>query len=401
MADRAKTKTKVAVRTINKTKVGVTVGFSGLTMALAIIFLGAYYLVPGERPLLFTDQSTWVVESISQGPNPPWFDFSVDGKDQSWVSFFEETEGVLKINRRQSNGWETMATSAEFAAGDVAPRSGMAVDENGQPMIAYFEKNPDRLFLARYLRGQWIRSEIVEISADSNIELFYRDGKYQTVILTQSEVDNDVIHLAKWENGMENWHVELAQSRPEIGENFAAGLSDGNEMVVVFIDEQTGELGYVREVEKELGTGPLLADQTEGFKIENPALFINLNQFYVSYFEASSNRLAMGQGELTAEGMALNKIDEVAEGDDQPGIFSSVAFSPSGKMWLAVYQGRPGDLWLAEGTDSGLRSYLVDNRGNVGAYPRLKVNQAGHPEVVYFDQDERQIKFACIGCAVK
>ncbi len=201
------------------------------------------------------DGQAWTVETVGTGPLPYEFgnSIAIDSQDQPHIVWFDAQDQDLKYALRDSSGWTISTVDSE---GDVGRYPSLALDQEGKPVVSYFQKLNESsgvIKLARWDGSQWNVQPIDEL--DDVFPGFFGARKNSSVLLNAdgnaivAYSDESVLKLASW-NG-DGWDIETVTDAGDdpLGQQVSMALDPQGVLHLTFADvrrkSSPGVLGTV------------------------------------------------------------------------------------------------------------------------------------------------------------
>ncbi len=207
------------------------------------------------------DGETWTVETVGTGPLPYEFgnSIAIDSQDRPHIVWFDDQGKDLKYAIRDSGGW---TISIVDSAGDVGRYPSLALDQDGNPVVSYYQilsESSGAIKLARWDGSQWNVQRIDQL--DDVFTGFFGARKTSSVLLDAdgnpivAYSDESVVKLASW-NG-DGWDIETVATadKEPLGQQVSMALDGQGVLHITFADvRQKGRPGVLGTVMYARGT---------------------------------------------------------------------------------------------------------------------------------------------------
>ena len=207
------------------------------------------------------DGETWTVEKVGTGPLPYEFgnSIAVDSQGRPHIVWFDDQGQDLKYAIRDSGGW---TISTVDSAGDVGRYPSLALDQDGNPVVSYYQtlsESSGAIKLARWDGSQWNVQRIDQL--DDVFPGFFGARKNSSVLLDAdgnpivAYSDESVVKLASW-NG-DGWDIETVATadKEPLGQQVSMALDTQGVLHITFADvRQKGGPGVLGTVMYARGT---------------------------------------------------------------------------------------------------------------------------------------------------
>ena len=212
------------------------------------------------------DGQTWTVETVGTGPLPYEFgnSLAIDSQDRPHIVWFDDQGQDLKYALRDSGGW---AISTVDSAGDVGRYPSLALDQNDNPVVSYYQslgQSSGAIKLARWDGSRWNVQLIDQL--DDVFAGFFGARKNSSVLLDADDrpivaySDESVLNLASW-NG-NGWDIETVANAGDdpLGQQVSMALDGRGVLHITFADvRQKTSPGVLGKVMYARGTPEMLA----------------------------------------------------------------------------------------------------------------------------------------------
>ena len=201
------------------------------------------------------DGQGWTVDTVGSGPLPYEFgnSLAIDSEDRPHTVWFDDGALDLKYAIRDSGSWTISTVDSD---GDVGRYASLAVDQDDNPVVSYFEKTSESegfIKLARWTGSQWEVQRIDEM--DAVFPGFFGARKNSSVLLDAdgrpivAYSDESVVKLASW-NGAD-WDIETVTTAGDLplGQQVSMAMDAQGVLHLTFADvrqkRSPGVLGTV------------------------------------------------------------------------------------------------------------------------------------------------------------
>jgi hypothetical protein len=263
-----------------------------------------------------TGEVSWIHEHVDGYPGDDGLDRGDRGKYTSmkvakdgtvWVAYQDVTNGSLWAAHRRGPTWETM--SVDLGSGlrpQVGAWNSLAIDENNNPVIAYYDVANGDLKVARLSDGTWTK---------------------------------DVVYAGEPWTGDEGG---AAVTRPPAAGQYARLMIDGNIEYIAFYDGASRNLHLL---EGPRGSYVHTVLTTEGDNGQWPSMVFQADTLHIAYQDVANQRLMLASRQGGAP-FAHQTVDFAPyTGAD------TEVFIREGRVAITYFDGRDNDMKLA--TQSG------------------------------------------------
>ena len=207
------------------------------------------------------DGQSWTVETVGTGPLPYEFGNSIalDSQDRPHIVWFDSQGQDLKYAFRDSGGW---TISTVDSAGDVGRYPSLALDQNDNPVVSYYQtlsESSGAIRLARWDGSQWSAQQVDQL--DDVFPGFFGARKNSSVVVDPdgnpivAYSDESVVKLAAW-NG-DAWDIQTVaiSDGDDLGQQVSLALDLQGVLHLTFADvSRKGSPGVLGTVMYARGT---------------------------------------------------------------------------------------------------------------------------------------------------
>ena len=188
------------------------------------------------------DGTSWTVEEVGSGPIPYEFGtgIALDSQDRPHVVWFDDSTQDLKYAIKDGGAWTISTVDSE---GDVGRFPSLALDEQGNPSISYYEQITGSQGYIKFARWDGNRWDIQRIDKlDSVLLGHFGARKTSSLVLGTDDApivaysDEQVVRVAWWDGS--RWNLEtvhIAGDAP-LGQQVSLGVDDSGVLHLTFAD---------------------------------------------------------------------------------------------------------------------------------------------------------------------
>jgi len=302
------------------------------------------------------------------------------------IAYYDATRGKIMFLYKSSTGWKGPKTIAKSR--NVGLSSSIAINNNNEPFISYFDSTRGYLKYARYYGGSWSKSVVtskVHAGAFSSIDLA---GNYKPKI-SFYESDNKDLKLANWKDT--KWKFSLIDdSKNRVGEFVSMEIDTNGKPRSSYYDATDRNLKYAY---KKISAGEWKKKtlDTKGDVGLYTSIALNsANQPFISYFDATTGDLKI-VNKSPINAWVTKRVDTA----NTVGLFTSIALDSAERPNISYYDATNKDLRFAHWNGATWDIKIVDSTGAVGLYTSLAINPADNSRhICYFDSTNGDLKYA-------
>ena len=188
------------------------------------------------------DGQSWSVESVGSGPEPYEFGsfVALDSKDRPHVVWFDDGEKDLKYAINDGNGW---AVSTVESQGDVGRYASIAIDNQDNPVISYYQPDGDSSGYIKFARWDGAQWDIQRVDKLENVFTgFLGARKTSSVVLDADDnpivaySDEDVVKLAVWDGSQWLSETAFTSNGTPWGQQVSMGIDEDGVLHLTFAD---------------------------------------------------------------------------------------------------------------------------------------------------------------------
>jgi hypothetical protein len=185
--------------------------------------------------------NNWVIKVIdSDGEVGQRPSLAIDSSNYMHISYYHASSSRLRYARANPDA-TTIEKYFLTEARGIGNFSSLAVDSAGNPKIAYFDDDYDRLMYISYQNG-WKAPQIVDrtgmvgwnpslvLDTSGNPHISYYDNSHRR------------LRHAYWTGSF--WRISLVDTQGEVGEYSSIALKEGTHPVTAYYDRTNGDLKY-------------------------------------------------------------------------------------------------------------------------------------------------------------
>lgn len=339
--------------------------------------------------------SGWDIDRVdSTGTVGKYSSIALDSDNDPYIAYYNDTIDGLRFASKSSGSWnkETIEQFREETGLYPGSYTSLAVSSSGRPYISYYEYdiNLDEGYLkyATLTSGSWVK-EYVDKSAGDNV------GWYTSIALNDDgnpgisyyDAERQNLKYARRSGG--SWSRETVASSDNTG-IYTSLVYDSNSPRIAYYDVTAGALNYVSWSNSRWNFTTVASSREVG--LSTSLALDNADAPHISYFNDSTDdlKLASWQG-LSWQ---ISELDLNAAGS-----YNAIALTAAGEPRIAYYRADAGELWYYY-TIGGTNYFeLVDTNGDVGQYVSLALDSLGQPHISYYDKTNGDFKYAFKGGA--
>ena len=342
-------------------------------------------------PCLFSPAfgQDWVITTVDYLGDVGQYSSIALGQDQNpRISYYDENNHKLKLATFSGGNWSTQDIDTE---GDVGQWSALVANPQNQSQFAYYDADRGALKYAGWVDYAW---EWSTETVDPNTSV----GEYSSIALksngypTISYYDeaNSRLKTASTDNGV-NWSLSVVDEEGQVGKYSSLGIDASDNKIIAYYDEDRGALKYAGWVDFawNWATGTI-DDNTSVGKYSSIALKVNSFPT-ISYFDENNTRLKTASTD-NGVNWSLSVVDE----EGRVGKYSVLGIDASDNKSIAYYDEDRGALKYAGWVDFAWNwaTSTVDNSAFVGEHSSIALKTNGHPTISYYDENNSRLKTA-------
>ncbi len=282
-------------------------------------------------------------------------------------------------------GWTIVSIDAGMRSGQFAS---LALDDVGDPRIAYYESQRKELRLATWNGTAWSIATV-----DTND----RPGQYASLALEPGtdrprisyyESRNANLMYADW-NGS-SWNTRTVESSGSVGKFTSLALAADGSPRIAYYDTGGNQLKYVEKNDAVWGSAAVVDSTGDVGQYASLALDVSGNP-RIAYYDATTKKLKYV--EKNGSWGTPEVVDATA---DDVGQYASLALDVSGNPRIAYYDATTKKLKYVEKNGSwGTPEVVEATAGDVGKFASLRLDPGnGKPRIAYYNAIAQDLKFA-------
>ena len=188
------------------------------------------------------DGTSWTVEEVGSGPTPYEFGtgIALDSQDRPHVVWFDDSTQDLRYAIKDGGSWNISTVDSE---GDVGRFPSLALDEQGNPSISYYEQTGGSQGYIKHARWDGSKWDIQRIDKLDSVFLgHFGARKTNSLVLGTDDrpivaySDEQVIRVA-WRDGS-RWNLEtvLTVEDPPLGQQVSLAVDGSGVLHLTFAD---------------------------------------------------------------------------------------------------------------------------------------------------------------------
>jgi len=339
--------------------------------------------------------SEWDIDRVdSAGTVGKYSSIALDSDNDPYIAYYNDSIDGLRFASKSSGSWdkETVEQFREETGLYPGSYTSLAVSSSGKPHISYYEYdiNLDEGYLkyATLTSGSWVK-EYVDKDDDDDV------GWYTSIALNEdgnpgiSYYDGERQNLKYARRSGGSWNRETVASSDNTG-IYTSLVYDGNSPRIAYFDVTAGALNYVSWSSSRWNFTTVASSREVG--LSTSLALDNAGAPHISYFNDSTDDLKLAAW----QGLSW----QIAELDlNAAGSYNSLALTAAGEPRIAYYRADAGELWYYY-TIGGTNYFeLVDTNGDVGQHVSLALDTLGQPHISYYDKTNGDFKYAFKGGA--
>ena len=307
-----------------------------------------------------------------------------------YISYFDATNGQLKLATDASGSWETSVVDDEGTCGEY---SSIAVDESGAVHIAHYDSDDTgALRYATDATGDWV-TETVQDGAGLYASIAVDDAGSVTI----AHVDVDEAEFRVSTNATSDWVTEAVDTADTDWSVFSDTSlvvdGDGKAHAVYHLsdDGDTAENDVLYATNASGAWVTETVDSAENTEITYGSLALGDDgAAHVAYYYHGYGQYYSALMYATNAGGSF--ASEPVEWSEFNGTYNSIG-TDGGRPYISYFDLYNGAVKFATpGTDEW--AVTVVDSGTVGQGTALVVEDSGHMHVSYYDQGNGDLKYA-------
>ena len=346
------------------------------------------------------------------------------------VSMGMEGGGIDFSCSTRGNKWWIQTVDEQ---GDVGAYTSIALDNNSNPHISYYDSTNQDLKYAYYDGVQW-HIETVDsegyVGGHTSIVLDTDDRPH----ISYREESKEILRYAYYDGGQ--WHLETLDSKGKVGEYTSIALDGNDRPHISYWDETNDDLKYAyydgaqwhnETVDSEGDVGEytsMALDSNDRPHISYRAAY-PLNDLKYAYYDGVQwhNETADSEGKVGQHSsIALDSNDrphigyrdytnsavkyayyngaqwhnETVDSEGNLGFSISIALDSNDRPHISHWDGANSDLKYACYDGAQWHNETVDSQGGVGSYTSIALDSNDRPHISYCDITKDDLKYAVL-----
>lgn len=279
-------------------------------------------------------------EGLDRGDKGKYCSMKVAPDGTVWVAYHDVTNGGLWAAHRRGYTWEiALVDSGTGLKPNAGQWASLALNSEGNPVVAHHESDKGSLRISRYSDGQWITEEAhtgEPYSAEIEGETVYREASVGT--FAQLKIHNGTEYIAYYDAAQQTLNLlegfsgayttSVIDSTGDVGQWPSMLISD-TELQVAYHDVG----GQSLKLATRSGGGSFTLNTIDSgeFRGADTHIFSHNNQTSIVYFDGHDNNMMLAQ--LTGSDWNITTVG----GETAAVGFHNEATATDGHMWVASY----------------------------------------------------------------
>ncbi len=284
-----------------------------------------------------------------------------DSRRQPWISYYDKTNGDLKVITLKNGGWVSEIVDRD---GDTGLFTSLKIDQNDRVFIAYYHHDRHMLRLAQSGPDGWILQDIEdigEIQDNGRISLALGSGGMPGVAYRSRKENN--LKFARLVNGIVE--IEIVDATPTTGLYCSLAFYPDGNPGISYYDMRSESLKFAFKAN---GTWQFSWVDQRIKKGEYSSLVITADGLpNIAYFDEENDDLLFVRWAGTSW-----VYPQQVDGYMHTGSYASLALDAKGRAAIAYYYITGHSLRVAARVDNQWLPVNVDNTWNTGLYPSLR-----------------------------
>jgi PGF-pre-PGF domain-containing protein len=349
---------------------------SGNAQKMSIVILTAIFFIV-VSPASALD---WTNETVDSPGDVGWYtSLALDDSGNPSIAYLDWTNRHLKYAARFEASWmnETVDT-ANF----VGEFSSLKLNPAGQPYISYYDGNRGNLSFSMKNGAGW-STLTVDSGGVGRYTSLAIDGSGEPRICYQDLLNAKLKYAAK--NGS-IWNRETADNTGNVGAYSSMALDRENNPHISYYDGTNGDLKY--SVKIGVNWTNQTVDSTGNVGYYTSIALDCLGNPHISYYDATNRDLKYAT--KAGSSWTTERVDFAGS----VGKYSSIAIDDTGITSISYYDETNGHLKYAVKNGFAWTNCTVDNAANTGMYTSLALDRSGNPHISYRDFGSNDLRYA-------
>jgi hypothetical protein len=322
------------------------------------------------------------------------------------ISYYDYTNTALKVAACTTAGCTgtSMITTVD-STGDVGYFPSIAIGDNGNPVISYYDDtNEDLKVAACTTAGCTGTSTITTVDSTGDV------GQYSSIaigdngnpVISYYDVTNGDLRVAACTTAdcSGTPTITVIDSDSDVGVETSIAISSNGYPVISYYDFTNEDLKVAACTTADCsGTSTITTIDSTGDVGYFPSIAIGDNGYpVISYWDDTNGDLRVAAC-TTADCTGTRTVTTV-DSTGNVGVETSIAISSNGYPVISYYDVTNENLKVAACTTTDCTGTstitTVDSTGNVGYFPSIAIGSRGNPIISYYDVTNGDLKVAAM-----
>lgn len=380
------------------------------------------HMLFGKQQLIYSYRSDagWQTEIIGTGSEAGFYSGSLalDAAGDPHISYYDYEAGAFKYARRTPTGWvQEIINERPYAisstsitidpsgnphiaisAGDqvinyafhtgtgwnlenVETESPQGVsirlDNNGQPLISYYEYWQDEVKLARKMSGVWQIESVDAAATTSNSQTSLAISTNNIPYISYYDDNFKKIKVADRESG--SWNVELVEDAEGAGEIPSLAIDQSDNLHIAYYDETINAVKYghrssvgwaIQVVHPAMDAGDSFTMVLDGS-----------DRIHLVYTAGWNGDKTLRYDRKTAQGWEYEEVHHTSTIGH-----ARLVLDSSEAPHISLFDDQTDEFLYAWRSDNGWISETIDTNGDLLGASSLALNSQDEPQLAYFAQ---------------